>query len=193
MVLVDDDGTVRRAVMRLAGRGMEWQEHATYANAAAAITCAHEAPAGAIIDVNLPDGDGCELAMMIRARFPSTTVLLVSGRRLPVHTHRAYLMNVPFLLKPVSATELREFRRRVELAEGPATVIADGVQRVGARYALSPQQVRLLSLLASNASRTVISEELGITSNTLKCRIRVLLRRTEQARVRDLLRMILLG
>jgi FixJ family two-component response regulator len=129
----------------------------------------------------------------MRERFPSTTLLLISGRRLPTFTHRAYLSNIPFVLKPLSGVEVREFLRRLEVAPLPADGVMDRVQRTATHYRLSPPQVRLLSRLVTGASRADVAAELGISVNTLKRRTRILLRETGQRTTRDLVRMVLSG
>lgn len=73
----------------------------TFADATGLLSRLTSPPAGVIIDAQLPDGDGCDLVLMLRKRFPTTTVLLVSRQRLPTLTHRAYLLNVPFIFEAI--------------------------------------------------------------------------------------------
>lgn len=192
-MLVEDDAALRRALIRAGGRTVSWLEHDTFQSAASSLDALAHPPSGAIVDVELPDGDGCDLALLLRERFPATTLLLISGRRIPTFTHRAYLSNIPFVLKPISAVEVREFLRRLELARLPADGVMERVQRVAAQYRLSPAQVRLLSRLVTGASRAEVAAELGISVNTLKRRTRILLRETAQRTTRDLVRLVLSG
>ena len=70
-------------------------------------TIANALPDIAVLDVNLPDGDGIELMQTIVQKAPNTNVVIMTASRLPGLREQAIDKGaVAFLEKPFVSTEL---------------------------------------------------------------------------------------
>jgi len=107
ILIVEDDHTLAEVLCRVLSRSgykVEWA-----ANAAAAVCERDHAPAVALLDLNLPDGNGVDLAVVLQARYPDLPMLLMTGCpwRLQERPDDAkYFRRV--LKKPMELPELRE-------------------------------------------------------------------------------------
>jgi DNA-binding response OmpR family regulator len=107
ILIVEDDQRLAHVLCRVlakSGYEVEWA-----VNAAAAVRDFDRAPAVALIDLHLPDGDGVDLAGVLRARYPDLPMLLMTGcpfllRDRPDGTK--YFRQV--LQKPLELPHLRE-------------------------------------------------------------------------------------
>jgi len=83
MLLVDDDPAIRRLLKRmLSGYAVKWLEAHNIEDGIAAFLAAPLEIRALWVDVQLPDGSGCELAEKIRESAPAMPVVLISGGRL---------------------------------------------------------------------------------------------------------------
>jgi DNA-binding response OmpR family regulator len=108
VLIVEDDQALCEELIDALGRpGL----HVTHANnRAQALEWAQSAPPRvALLDYNLPDCTGIELAEELRALLPRTAILLMSGRieSLPQETLRRIDIRV-FINKPLPLRALRE-------------------------------------------------------------------------------------
>ncbi len=107
ILIVEDDQHVAQVLCRVLSRSgyeVEWA-----VNAAAAVRELDRAPAVALLDLHLPDGNGLDLAGVLRARYPDLPMLLMTGCpfRLRERPEGAkYFRQV--LQKPPELPELRE-------------------------------------------------------------------------------------
>ena len=105
--LVEDDQCLAQVLCRvLSGSGyeVEWA-----VNAKSAVRELDRAPAVALLDFHLPDGNGVELAGVLRARYPDLPMLLMTG--CPFHLRERpdgvkYFRQV--LQKPLELPHLRQ-------------------------------------------------------------------------------------
>ncbi|HLN27461.1 MAG TPA: response regulator [Gemmataceae bacterium] len=77
ILLVEDDQRLAQVLCRVltkSGYEVEWA-----VNAAAAVRDFQRAPEVALLDLHLPDGDGVELAAVLRARYPDLPMILMTG------------------------------------------------------------------------------------------------------------------
>ena len=77
ILIVEDDQCLAQVLCRVLSRSgyeVEWA-----VNAAAAIRELDRAPAVALLDFHLPDGNGVELARVLRARYPDLPMFLMTG------------------------------------------------------------------------------------------------------------------
>lgn len=82
ILVVDDDVAVRRLMCRtLERQGYRVLEAESAFQAVSVALGLAEVPALLITDVVMPGPDGCQLASMLRQRWPGLPVLLVSGSR----------------------------------------------------------------------------------------------------------------
>jgi DNA-binding response OmpR family regulator len=107
ILLVEDDmslGQILCWILSRSGYSVQWAT-----NAAAALRELERAPAVALLDLHLPDGNGVDLAALLRARYPGLPMLLMTGCpfRLRDRPEEArYFRQV--LTKPLELPELRE-------------------------------------------------------------------------------------
>jgi DNA-binding response OmpR family regulator len=77
ILVVEDDhrlGPVLCRVLSRSGYEVEWA-----GNVAAAVADLGRPPAVALLDLHLPDGNGADLAAVLRARYPDLPMLLMTG------------------------------------------------------------------------------------------------------------------
>lgn len=104
-LVIEDDDSIRRMLSRcLSQWGWEPVACSSVADARAAFDVRR--PELALCDVDLPDGDGVELARALLAIDPRLRVLMMSGD--PANLERAHQAGLsPALLKPFEPAELR--------------------------------------------------------------------------------------
>jgi DNA-binding response OmpR family regulator len=111
---VDDEETVQSAIAQLLRRtGFRVLEASTYHDAIALFESNRDAITLLIADISLPDGNGCELALAMRAQNERLRVLFVSGH-VGAEFCRFYGLEVTdlyFLAKPF---QNQEFLLRVQ-------------------------------------------------------------------------------
>ncbi|MEX2225031.1 MAG: response regulator transcription factor [Dehalococcoidia bacterium] len=174
ILIVDDEPSVRRVVARaLSEAGYATRPVADRASALAALE--EERFSLAILDVQLPDGNGFDLCAEIEQRYKLPVVMLtVLGDESDVV--RALESGADdYVRKPFSPRELTarvaSVLRRAQPPEGaqPAQIAA-GALRLDARSyraqigsattALTPTEFRLLSFLAEHAGQVLMHDEL---------------------------------
>jgi DNA-binding response OmpR family regulator len=116
VLLVDDEETDLAATRdALESDGHSVQTAADYPGAMAVFEAFRDAFDLLIIDVSLPGGNGCDLAMTIWKQRPGIPVLFISGH-VGAEVCRYYGLDVAdknFLRKPFTAAQLKESVRRV--------------------------------------------------------------------------------
>ena len=81
ILIVDDELATRKRIrVALRGAGYRVMEAGGYKDAAAVYERLHEGIDLLIIDVSLPDRNGCELAQTAQAIDPSARIILISGQ-----------------------------------------------------------------------------------------------------------------
>ncbi|MBA3659893.1 MAG: response regulator [Gemmatimonadales bacterium] len=107
-LVVDDEPGVRRSLVRmLEGQGFACFEAANGVEGLAVLDRLGEAPL-VISDMRMPDLDGMGFLQALRARFPDTSVIMLSGmNETSTAVDCLHLGAADFLLKPISMSELR--------------------------------------------------------------------------------------
>jgi two-component system, NarL family, response regulator DevR len=135
--------------------------------------------AGAILDVQLPDGSGLDILRQIRLRWPLMPVLVMTGSRSATPALNAHMLDAIYLPKPVPPQNIRYF---LQLVEAVAMTDDNAIGRALARYAetneLPRQQVQLLACSLRGVQRKDLAATLGVSENTVKSQVRVLLAKT---------------
>ena len=117
-LVVDDNPLVRAVVARLLGR-LVGGEVATAEDLPTAVA-AREALALVVTDVELPGGDGIEVARALAARHPGLRIVFMSGRRWSADdARRAAGLPYVFVRKPFNADDLRDAVERVHQLPAP--------------------------------------------------------------------------
>jgi DNA-binding NarL/FixJ family response regulator len=131
-----------------------------------------------VMDVRLPDASGVEACREIRSRFPGVAVLMLTSYA-DEHalTASALAGASGYVLKRIDAGDLVDRIRRVGqgemLLDGDAVKeLLDGIGRTGSTAEpvdrLSPQQRRILDLIATGMTNRQIAEELFLAEKTVK-------------------------
>ena len=109
VLIVEDDRRISDAIgLRLRANGYRVSVAADVEAAAAQIV--GDTPDVALMDINLPDGNGISLAARMRLLHGTAgvPVILVTASRAPEHSARARALGIPLLEKPFPATTLLE-------------------------------------------------------------------------------------
>ena len=110
LLIVDDSKLARMAVTKaLSSCHPDWQR-VEAANAAEALKAVqNEKPHIAIIDFNMPNKDGLDLAAELRALTPDMPIGIISANHQQQVVDRARALGASFLPKPLTEQSLREF------------------------------------------------------------------------------------
>ena len=110
LLIVDDSKLARMAVIKaLNSCYPDWQR-VEAGNAADALKAAREEkPHIAIVDFNMPNRDGLELAADLRALTPDMPIGIISANHQQAVVDRARALGASFLPKPLTEQSLREF------------------------------------------------------------------------------------
>ena len=123
---VDDEETIRSAIATvLRGAGYNVVEATGYNDAVAVFEVKRDVIDLLIVDIALPDGSGCELALALREQKPDLRVLFVSGY-VGAEVCRFYGItptDIEFLAKPFSNAELVS-KARLVLSASPSSLQA---------------------------------------------------------------------
>ena len=196
--LVDDHEVVRRGVRDLleSAGGIEVVGEAGTAEAARArIPLAR--PDVAVLDVRLPDGSGIEVCRDIRSEHPEVRCLMLTSFDDDEALFNAVVAGAAgYVLKDVRGADIVESVRRVARGESLLDPLATArvIERLrrpqpdDERLAsLSPQERRILELLADGLTNRQIATEMYLAEKTIKNYVSNLLmklgmsRRTEAA------------
>jgi two-component system response regulator DevR len=180
LVLVDDSQVVRMGLRSLLGTepGIEIVGEAGTV-ATAVETCARLKPAVVLLDIRLPDGTGFDACRQILARLPDTRVLVltsVADETLVDEAIRAGAHG--YLLKEIDGRGL--IQAVFDVAEGKSildpAVTARVIQLVkggssasrDALAVLSPQERKVLALIAEGQTNKEVASGLGLAEKTVK-------------------------
>ncbi len=195
--LVDDHEVVRRGLRQLLEASGDIEivgEAGTRADALSRVPPAK--PDVAVLDVRLPDGNGVEVCRDLRSAMPSLYCLMLTSFADDDALFSAILAGASgYLLKQIRGTELVTAVRRV--AEGQSLIDPALTARVMERLRgkqederiakLSPQEHRILDLIAEGKTNRQIGAEMFLAEKTVKNYVSNLLakmgfsRRTEAA------------
>jgi DNA-binding NarL/FixJ family response regulator len=136
-----------------------------------------------LLDIQLPGMTGIDGLPLLRARFPAMTVLMLTVFEDEERIFHALCAGAHgYLLKNTAPARLIEFIREAEAGGSPMSPeIARKVVHLFREFAparrpdhdLSPQQVRLLALLADGHSYQSAARELDVSINTVRAYIRI--------------------
>ncbi len=196
--LLDDHEVVRRGLRDLfeAEEDMEVVgEAATAAEARTRIPLTR--PDVAVLDVRLPDGDGIEVCRDVRSETPALACLMLTSFADDEALFAAIMAGASgYVLKEIRTNDLVDAVRRV--ASGQSLLDPAITRRVLDRlragpaedprlHALSPQERRILDLIAEGMTNRQIAGEMFLAEKTVKNYVSALLaklgleRRTEAA------------
>ena len=181
VMLVDDHDIVRDGIRALLERDQDVVVCAEAATMRQAVNQADRSlPDVIIMDVRLPDGSGIEATREIRAAHPDIKVLMLTSFADDQALFASILAGAAgYVLKQINATDLLRAVRTV--AAGQSLLDPGVTSRVLERLRsgkqllrderlarLSPQEERILQLVADGLTNKQIGEELGLAEKTVK-------------------------
>jgi len=151
-----------------------------------------DTPDVVVMDVRLPDGSGVDACRDIRSRFPDTQVLMLTSYADEEALVAAILAGAAgYVLKRIDGDEL--IRSVEKVAAGESLLDPEMTERLFARIRggeendpllsrLSPQEQRILEMIAEGKTNREIAEELYLAEKTVKNYVSNLLRKLEMKR-----------
>lgn len=181
VLLVDDHVIVREGLKMVLGRDARIRIVGEAGTAQQAVSEARRAnPDVVLMDIRLPDGDGVQACSDILGQCPQTRVLFLTSYADDDTVLAAILAGAHgYLIKEIGVEILVESIKRV--AAGESILDPAATQRVlawvkthggaspdASREALSPQEQRIVALVADGKTNKEIAAELGLSPKTVK-------------------------
>ena len=185
VLLVDDRSLIRqgiRAVLSLPGHDVTFDVVAEAGTAAEGLAAARiHRPDLALLDIRLPDGSGIDTCRQILAELPATRVVMLTsysndnlvydaivagaqGYLLKEIDPQALLsaMSAALAGRSVLSPEITSHVMQFVRGKSTATLAADSLAK------LSPQETRVLALVADGLTNKLIGAQLNLSENTVK-------------------------
>jgi DNA-binding NarL/FixJ family response regulator len=178
ILTVDDHPVVREGIAGLVGVQSDMTVVAEAANGREAIQQfrAHR-PDVTLMDLQMPEMNGLDALMAIRSEFPEARVIVLTTYEGDAHILRALKAGAQgYLLKNSLHSELLRTIRSVHagkriLSPEASFQVAEHVSD----QALTPAEVVVLRLIAAGNANKEIGDQLGITEDTVKGRVKSIL------------------
>ena len=179
VVLVDDSEVVRIGLRALLGTDPSLEVIGEAGNVATGVeTCARLRPDVVLLDLRLPDGTGVEACRQIVKRTPDSRVLVLTSNADDATVDDAIRAGAHgYLLKEIDGRGLTNAIREVAAGKSildPAiTARVMQMARGGggnrdALASLSPQERRVLALIAEGLTNKEVGAKLGLSEKTVK-------------------------
>jgi len=136
-----------------------------------------------LADYHLPDGTGSDIARTVRATLPETSVLILTGDPsvsvLPTWPGpaRSATSRRTVLRRGRRGRPRRRARRDPVRPERAPAALLERESRPRPLEPLTARELEVLQLLAEGASTTQASDQLGISSATLRAHVQAILRK----------------
>ena len=182
VALVEDDTATREGFRLLIDAAEGFQCVAAYASAEEALRLLRMPPDVLLLDIGLPGMSGAECARRFSDRFPGLRILVIT-----VFADREKVFQsicngaCGYLLKNISAERLLESIRQAhqggsplspEVARQILTLFRKTASPADPIPSLTPQEIRLLGLLAEGYSYLNSAGQMGISLNTVRNHVR---------------------
>jgi DNA-binding NarL/FixJ family response regulator len=197
LLLVDDHEVVRRGLRELLESEDDLEVVAEAGSVAEATVEDLAEVDVAILDVRLPDGSGVEVCRWLKERSPKTSSLMLTSFADDEALFAAIMAGASgYVLKEIRGSELVSAIRKVAIGGSllDPVLVTQVRERIKARAAeeerlarLSPQERKILDLIAEGLTNRQIGEQLFLAEKTVKNYVSNLLaklgfsRRTEAA------------
>jgi DNA-binding NarL/FixJ family response regulator len=180
IMLVDDHEVVRMGLRTLLERQEGFDIVAEAGSVAEAVAQAHELqPDVIVMDVRLPDGTGVEACREIRGERPETKVIMLTSYADDEAVYGSIMAGASgYLLKQTRGTNLAEAIERVAAGEslldpGVTDKVLTRMRQLAAGEtdelaSLSPQERRIIGLIAEGKTNKEIAEEVFLSDKTVK-------------------------
>jgi DNA-binding NarL/FixJ family response regulator len=180
IMLVDDHEVVRMGLRTLLERREGFDIVAEAGSVAEAVAQAHQLqPDVIVMDVRLPDGTGVEACREIRGERPATKVIMLTSYADDEAVYGSIMAGASgYLLKQTRGTNLAEAIERVAAGEslldpGVTDKVLTRMRQLAAGEtdelaSLSPQERRIIGLIAEGKTNKEIAEEVFLSDKTVK-------------------------
>src|SRR6266436_4663932 len=178
ILYVDDHADLRQGVAALVGGQMDMSVVAEASNGREAIQQfrAH-LPDVTLMDLQMPEMSGLDAMIAIRGEFPEARIIVLTTYSGDVQVLRALKAGAyAYLLKNTLHKELRDTIRAVHA--GKKTIspeVSFQLAEHATDDALTPAEVSVLRLIAAGNANKQIADQLSITEETVKGRVRNIL------------------
>jgi|SRR5579862_1245739 len=188
LIIADDHPLFRAALHQAVARWLPDANIVEAGTVGALEQAADKHPAADLIllDLRMPGAQGLSELMELRIRHPAIPVALISAVESATIARKAIACGASgFIPKSASIDEIGEMLRallagEVVLPKGPSGISSEeAAERKFARAvsALTPQQYRVLMLLARGYSNRAIAKEIDVVVATVKAHVTVILRK----------------
>jgi DNA-binding NarL/FixJ family response regulator len=178
ILAVDDHQLVREGIAGFVGVQPDMTLVAQAANGRDAIQQfrTHH-PDVTLMDLQMPDMNGMDALIAIRAEFPDAKVIMLTTYEGDVHILRALKAGAQgYLLKNTLHSELLQTIRAVHTGKRALSSEASfQVAQHVSDQALTPAEVAVLRLIAAGNANKQIADQLAITEDTVKGRVKSIL------------------
>lgn len=193
VLLVDDHEVVRQGLRAVIEAEDDMEVVGEAGTAGEAVRrVGYDTPDVVVMDVRLPDGSGVDACREIRSRFPDVRVLMLTSYADEEALVAAIMAGAAgYVLKRIDSTELVKSIKRVgsgeslldpEMTERLFRKIRGEAEEDPLLGRLSPQERRILDLIAEGLTNREIAEELYLAEKTVKNYVSNLLSKLEMRR-----------
>ena len=179
IVLIDDSEVVRIGLRALLGTDTTVEIVAEAGSVAAGVDAvARTRPDLALLDIRLPDGTGLDACRQILKKLPGTRVLILTSVADDTLVDEAIRSGAHgYLLKEIDGRGLVQAIHDVHAGKSildPAVtarvmqIVKSGGGAGDALAALSPQEKRVLALIAEGCTNKEVAVQLGLSEKTVK-------------------------
>jgi DNA-binding NarL/FixJ family response regulator len=178
VLAVDDHPLVREGVAGLVGVQPDMTLVAQAANGREAIQQFRtHRPDVTLMDLQMPDMNGLDTLIAIRAEFPDARIIMLTTYEGDVHILRALKAGAQgYLLKNTLHSDLLQTIRTVHA--GKRSLSAEASFQVAQHVSdpgLTPAEVVVLRLIAAGNANKQIADQLDVTEDTVKGRVKSIL------------------
>lgn len=184
-LVVDDDTVVAKSLARLLEGARPCALAHTVDDALAQLE-AKSSWCGFLLDLRLGARNGFEILEVVRRRYTRAPALILTGHDDRVALNRAYSLGAGFILKPAGGPELARFVAEalsIDVDLGPT--VQHAACLAAAHFRLSPAETAILVLALRHEPVHRILARRGVTKNTHKTQIRMLLEKMNATSMRE--------
>ena len=178
VLVVDDHPVVREGVAGLVRIQADMALVAEAANGREAIQQfrAHR-PDVALMDLQMPEMSGLDALLAIRTEFPEARVIMLTTYEGDVHILRALKAGAQgYLLKSTLHSDLLHTIRAVHAGKkGLSPEVSFEIAQHMSDETLTPAETVVLRLIAAGNANKEIADQLGVTEDTIKGRVKSIL------------------
>ena len=178
ILAVDDHPLVREGIAGLIGVQADMALVAQAGNGREAIQQFRtHRPDVTLMDVQMPEMDGLDALIAIRTEFPEARVIMLTTYEGDAHILRALKAGAQgYLLKNTLHSELLRTIRAVHAGKKSLSPeVSFQVAEHMSDDALTPAEVAVLRLIAAGNANKEIADQLGVTEDTVKGRVKSIL------------------